>query len=189
MAQLVGAQSTLRAGRCWSPRPRRIAEKAENEGRNKEFPHSAQTSHLLRSGLRHLVLANTRGSDKRGVAFVCHICRGYLCRHSELISTLDSIVTGGSCCSAYSHRRSEQGLCRVRQRERTPCCRSFPRRQRRCEVGTGTAHQLDCCERIRAIHARLGLQYFSHRRHDCASVPEQYGPWWPALPHHTFSGL
>jgi len=84
--------------------------------------------------------------------------------HSELISTLDSLIAGGSCCGAYSHGRSQQGFCRVRQRERTPCCRCFPRRQCGCEIGTRTAHQPHCCERIRAIHARLGLQYFSHRR-------------------------
>ena len=128
------------------------------------------------------------GLTKEAWHLFADICGGDLLRHSERISTPDGLAAGGIGCGAYSHGRSRQGLCWFRQRERAPRCRRLSRRQRGGEIGTRTAHQPSCCECIRAIHARVGLQHFSHRCHDRTRISEQYGARWRALPHHSFPG-
>ena len=183
-----------RAGRRpQGPRARLSSAAAAQEDAPNDASHPALERLVkqvlsVRPGARHLVHADTGGADERGLASVRHLRGGDLLGHSERIPAPDGLAARGGGTRAYPHGRPRQGLRRLRQRERAPRRGRLPRRQRGREVGARTAHQPACGERIRAIHARAGLQHLSHRCLDRAGVSEQHGARRRALPDHPFPG-
>ncbi len=163
----------------------RPAESTAHEFNDCQIPQSAQTSPLLRPGVRHLVLADTSWVDEGGLASVCRICGGYLRCHSDCISTLDGFAAGGIGCGVNSHSRSRKGLCRVCQPSVLLVVVAFLVANAVVKSGLGRRISLLVVSIFGRSTLGLGYSIFCTDAMNRTGVSEQYSAWRRSLPHRT----
>ena len=151
------------------------------------LPQAGQTSLRIRPGAGHLVRAGPGRADQGGLAPVRRVCGRDLLGHRQRLSAPDGVAARRGGSRADPHRGPGQGLRRFREPERAAGRGRVPGGECGGEVRTRTPHQSARGERIRTLHARIGIQHLSHRCPDRAGVSEQYGARRRALPDHSFT--
>ena len=167
-------------------RPRR-QEGLADECSSRRLPQAGQTSLRIRPGAGHLVRAGPGRADQRGLAPVRRVCGRDLLGHRQRLSAADRVAARRGGRRADRHGRPGQGVRRFRELERAAGRGRVPGGECGGEVRTRTPHQPARGERVRTLHARIGIQHLFHRCPDRAGVSEQYGARRRALPDHSFT--